>query len=63
MFNIRLARNVTQLEAVMQEKSHWAFAIYGCLDKVVGLLYLCPSLSPCTPCVSFNVKNWGFLGQ
>ena len=60
MFNIHLARNVTQLEAVMQEKSHWAFAIYGCLDKVVGLLYLRPSL---TPCVSFNVKNWGFFGQ
>ena len=26
--------------------------------RVIGLLYLCPSLSLCTPCVSCNVKNW-----
>ena len=45
----------------MKEKSHWAFAMYCCLDKVIGLLYLCLSLSPCTPCVSCNVKNWGFF--
>ena len=45
----------------MKEKSHWAFAMYGCLDEVIGLLYLCPSLSPSTPCVSCNVKNWGFF--
>ena len=47
----------------MKEKSHCAFAMYGCLDKVIGLLYLCPSLSPCTPCESCTVKNWGFFGQ
>ena len=45
----------------MKEKSHWVFAMYGCLDKVIGLLYLCPSLSLCTLCVSCNVKNWGFF--
>ena len=44
----------------MKEKLHWAFAMYGCLDKVIGLLYLCPLLFPCTPCVSCNVKNWSF---
>ena len=43
----------------MEEKSHLAFAMYGCLDKVIGLLYLCPLLSPCTQCVSCNIKNWG----
>ena len=41
----------------MKEKSHRAFAMYECLDKVIGLLYLCPSLPPCTPCVSCNVKT------
>ena len=60
---MRIFRNVTQLETVMKEKLHWAFAMYGCLDKVIGLLYLCPSLSPCTLCVSCIVKNWGFFGQ
>ena len=29
--------------------------------RVIGLLYLYPSLSPCTPCVSCNVKNWGLF--
>ena len=43
----------------MKEKSHWAFAMYGCSDKVIGLLYSCPSLSPCTPCVSCNLLRTG----
>ena len=27
--NMHAYRNVTQLEAVMKEKSHWAFAMYA----------------------------------
>ena len=46
-----------------EKKSHWAFAMYGCLDKVIGLLYFMSLIVPCTPCVSCNVKNWGFFGQ
>ena len=52
---MRIFRNVTQLETVLKEKSHWAFAMYSYSDKVIGLLYLCPSLSPCTQCVSCSV--------
>ena len=29
---------MAQLATVMKEKSHLAFAMYGCLDKVIGLL-------------------------
>ena len=56
---MRIFRNVTQLEIILKEKSHWAFAMYDFSDKVIGLLYSCPSLSPCTPCVSCNLLRTG----
>ena len=32
---MRIFRNVTHLETVLKEKSHWAIAMYGCLDNGV----------------------------
>ena len=66
---MRIFRNVTQLETVSKEKSHWAFAMYGCSDKVIGLLYLCGTLIvPVYPMCKLHVMLrtgdfWSIIGN